>query len=128
MDGEPREILEENSRFLKDDLGIFLPQVADLGFCLRDSSWSINRLALTIQEAEGQFSRTMFTKKAETPLPFASLATKEPGQDIIQISDVKFAYPKGEMVVKGVSFNIRAKASSFALWGRMDPEKLRWPS
>ncbi len=106
LDGKPREILEKNGRFLKNELGIFLPQMAELGFCLKDTNWSIS-LPLTIQEAQERFSTTKFLKKEETILSQEASTTQEPGTNIIRIKDVKFAYPKDELVVKGVSFDIR---------------------
>lgn len=107
LDGEPRAVLEKNGRMLKEELGIFLPQVADLGLCLRDSAWKIQSVPLTIPEAKEQFNRIDIRQKEATALPAEILTQKEPGTDVIQIKDVVFAYPKGSPVVKGVSFNIR---------------------
>lgn len=106
LDGSPREVFEKHGQYLRDELGIFLPQVADIGLRLRHSAWPLSRLPLTIQEAEGQLSEVNLQ-----PKPAALSLTDAPQKmdhptDMIRIDHVKFAYPNGPLVVKGVSFDI----------------------
>jgi energy-coupling factor transporter ATP-binding protein EcfA2 len=106
LDGEPRAVLEKNGRFLKEELGIFLPQVSDLGLSLKNSSWSFNRLPLTVHEVQEQFLKGKFIKKVDpVHLPEPS-RTDALGPTLIQIKDVQFAYPNGSLVVKKVSLDI----------------------
>lgn len=106
LDGSPREVFEKHGQYLRDELGIFLPQVADIGLRLRSSAWPLSRLPLTIQEAEDQLSEVnLQPKPAALSLSDAPQKTDHPA-DMIQIDHVKFAYPNGPLVVKGVSFDI----------------------
>ncbi len=106
LDGKPRDILNEHCHFLKDELGIFLPQVAELGLGLKAAGWKIHPVPLTIQEAEDQLAKISFAPSQVPPTPHSGPGKEPSTAEVIRVEHVKYAYPHGPLVINDISLCI----------------------
>ena len=102
----PRQIMQEQGRFVVDTLGLRIPQVSELGLRMAERGACLAPFPLTIAEAAEaitlQQSRLEFVP--EHPSPAA--ASREQVPPVIQTEQLSFAYPDGTRAVKDVSLEI----------------------
>ena len=105
-DGAPREILSENGKSLKNELGIFLPQIADLALQFEEQKYPLPSLPLTLDEA---FNTIPFADvRFSQPESKAPVGTDAEDAVILDLENVQFAYPSGVQAVNGVDLEVRS--------------------
>lgn len=106
MEGNPREILGGEAEFL-NSIGLEAPQVALFAHEIKKLGINLPSIPLTIDEGYEYFSKIManikekITIPQEKPYQYDEIK-KEP---IIQVKDVWFQYPSGNIALKGVTTN-----------------------
>jgi energy-coupling factor transport system ATP-binding protein len=100
----PRQVMQEQGRFVIDTLGLRIPQVAELGLRMEERGTCLAPFPLTIAEAAeaiaARSSRLEFL--AGNPCP----AQSEKTPPVIQTEQLNFVYPDGTRAVKDVSLEI----------------------
>jgi energy-coupling factor transport system ATP-binding protein len=107
-DGEPRSVLDEHGREMRDELGVWLPQLAELDLELQRRLRLPPGLPVTVEEALERYQTIQFqpsNEKNEFAVPEANTQPEQP--PIVQIKGVSFAYPDGTSALQDVSFNVR---------------------
>lgn len=98
--GHPRDIVAKYGEQLRDELGVWIPQVSEMEMELRKKVPLDDFMPLTAEEAFRKYSQLDFK-----PLPkAASLRSVEP---VVQVENVTFSYPDGTRALKDVSFEIK---------------------
>lgn len=103
-DGEPREVFRSSGRRLVEELGIWVPQMAEVGMYLSArGAVSDDRLALTVDEGAQLYGDLDLNGSR----PVASEKPEAQGTEpVIQVEHVSYRYPAGLQASKDVSFDI----------------------
>jgi len=102
-DGAPREVFRSAGRKLVEDLGVWVPQMAEVGVYL--SSRGIvapERVALTVDEGLDQYGDLTLDGSGRSLLE----GRQPPGDAVIRVESVSYQYPVGVQANKEVSFDI----------------------
>ena len=105
MNTSPRNILEELP-YLRDKLGLWVPQLAEIAIELKNKGFSIDEIPLTLEEAISIFSKLnikMSSLKIEEKGASKEFKSMEP---IISVKNLTFVYPDGTVAVRDVSFDV----------------------
>lgn len=107
LDGPPRRLLAEHGEELRDQFGLWVPQVVDLALNLRHTvTW--DPFPLTVTELVDQLLPGVHNPGLQAlPAPErADQLISDPPDPIIAVRDVAYSYPDGTPALQGVSFNI----------------------
>src|SRR3981081_527271 len=108
FDGPPREVLGNNLAVLRDELGVFVPQVCELSVGAGRSGAGV---AISVEETAALL-RTHAAPPA--PKPHSGRAVRE---SVVEVRDLHFAYEAALPVLSGVSLTI-GRGEFLALLGR----------
>lgn len=101
-DGSPREVVARYGEQLKNDLGVWIPQIAEIELGLRRRMTLSDFMPLTAQEAYEKYRSLNFIP------PTSSSAVSERRTDaVVECKNVSFTYPDGTEALKNVSFEIK---------------------
>ena len=103
--GQPRQVAQEQGRFVLNEMGLRIPQVCQLALGLQEKGITLNPFPLTVAEAT-----TALTAQKDS-LEFVAPPGKgdTPGaapEPVIQTERLNFQYPDGTHAVKDVSLQI----------------------
>ena len=122
--GTPQEIIDEHGEYLANELGVWLPEVCELGLGMRRKGLlATPHIPLTVNSALEALSAAHVTFTAPEQSPKASLfhvpSLSELAQAEVLISarDLAYHYPSGCNALRGVSFEIR-RGDLLAIVGR----------
>ncbi|MEM2914162.1 MAG: energy-coupling factor transporter ATPase [Candidatus Bathyarchaeia archaeon] len=103
MNTDPKSILEKLP-YLRDELGLWAPQLAEIVTELKNKGFSIDEIPLTLEEATSIFSKlNIKLSTTEGKKVSKELKSIEP---IISVKDLTLVYPDGTVAVKDVSFDV----------------------
>jgi energy-coupling factor transporter ATP-binding protein EcfA2 len=108
-DGTPAEVFA-HGQDLVERLGVEIPQMAELALTLRERGHDLNGgngLPLTVEEMV-EWMGALFDDeklKVSDDIPEAVLPGEAP--PIVHMEDVRFAYHRGQEVLKGISFQMQ---------------------
>ncbi len=106
FDGRPRDIVSEHGETLMEELGLWVPQCAELELLLRRRNPRPHqRLPITVGEALEAYSRYAF-RSAPAGTNGKSQVTASPGGPIIRCRDLGHAYQDGTVALSGVSLDV----------------------
>jgi len=121
-DGPPRSVIMEHGQYLMDNLGIWLPEVSELGVLLAGEG--VIRTAdipLTVQEAADVVHSIDIRFNGIGPKQGCRSESTENGlakpETLVSGRDIFFEYPGGHQALKGVSFDVR-RGDLLAIIGR----------
>ncbi len=107
FDGAPREVLTEHGQVILDELGLWVPQCAEVGLVLqRRGSPSFSTLPLTVDEAVETYAAcdfSVFSTGASTHNGTGAVSA----DPIVRYEDVQYVYASGTRALHGVSLDIR---------------------
>jgi len=111
----PRAFLEERGLSVRDDMGLWIPQAAEVGLGLCQAGVPLPSLPLTgdelvtaVRATAGPTARANGSPSPAVPVaPPAPERPREPGETVIELRDVEFSYPSGQLVLNGVNLGIR---------------------
>lgn len=117
--GTPQEVIDEHGDYLADELGIWLPEVCEVGLGLRQKGLHTNpHLPLNVEDAltilEGPSIEFI------TDLPSVSIDVATPPIDmplLISAKDITYTYPNGRRALNAISFEVR-QGDLLAIVGR----------
>jgi len=110
LDDAPRSILAERGKLLKEEYGLWLPQVAEVATELKDIvEWE--PFPLTVAECGEQLLRIIPSDLPAEARPSTKAARPssrfEDADEIIRAEDLFFKYPNGTVALQGASFTIK---------------------
>lgn len=123
LDGEPREILEKHEPFLREELGIFTPDMAYLYTLLKRKGYHLGALPLHLDEMKSYIMQAGVSVRSDLKLAEPSkledsTAASADACSIISCRDVNFSYSAdGVPVLQGLSLEIK-QGSLVALLGQ----------
>jgi energy-coupling factor transporter ATP-binding protein EcfA2 len=110
----PRAFLQERGLGIRDDMGLWIPQAAEVGLGLRQAAVLLEPLPLTGDElvaalpAMAAHGGPWRDGPAGPQDPQHSPQRRRtPGETVIKVRDVEFSYPSMPGVLRGVSMDIR---------------------
>lgn len=110
----PRAFLDERGLEVRDRMGLWIPQAAEVGLGLRRDGVNLPDVPLNGEELAGMVRALGRPVPSRPPRPAAppSPPTRTPpepaaGEPVIQVRDVSFSYPGREGVLREVSLDIR---------------------
>jgi energy-coupling factor transport system ATP-binding protein len=109
FDGPPREVLGNHLAVLRDELGVFVPQVCELSVGAGRTGTDV---AISVDEA-AEVLRTWEPRRWMPPTVPVVPGQREP---VVEVRDLHFAYDVGLPVLSGVSLTI-ARGEFLALLG-----------
>ncbi|HZW03886.1 MAG TPA: ABC transporter ATP-binding protein [Anaerolineaceae bacterium] len=117
--GRPQAVINEMGDFISEKLGIWLPEVTEIGLGLRQQKlWTVPDIPLNIDTAlAGMLGRIEFRPG---PAPAEAAAADRGGPDrssIVTARDICYYYPGNRIAVKGISFDI-CRGDFLAIVGR----------
>ncbi|HEY0068590.1 MAG TPA: energy-coupling factor transporter ATPase [Chloroflexia bacterium] len=114
LDGPPRQVLWDGRATL-EELGVWLPQVAEIANRLLDGGLELHEYPITVDEAATTVSPLVKTTKLS---PVASDAkTEHPGPPaLVSIDSLSYRYPEGALALRGVSLRVK-EGDFYALLG-----------
>ncbi len=98
--GAPAEVLDQAEAVRA--IGVKLPDVTEVAYQLRKAGRWDSALPISVEGAQEQI-RTL----RPTPLSFAPSSPNGDGEPLIQAEDLRFAYPGGPEVLKGITLTVR---------------------
>lgn len=114
--GTPADVLLESGIAMTENLGVWLPETAEIGIELqRTGLYTVERIPITVDETVDLLEATGLRKERVTGQPAASRST--PGEVLISAKDLTYTYAGGSQALKGVSLDIRA-GEMLAIVGR----------
>lgn len=101
--GPPTEVLDQAETVRK--IGVKLPDVTEVAYQLRKAGRWNGTLPITVESAMQHIRKFRNFRSAQLHTPYPSpLAAGEP---VIQIEDLRFNYPGGAEVLKGITLTVR---------------------
>ena len=108
-DGSPRKLFSLKGDYLKNELGIFLPQIVDLALQIREKGYLVNPIPLNFEEAVDVVSsvdiRLLPREEIKKDIDKANIPVDS--EPILDLEDVRFSYPNGVCAVDGVSLKVK---------------------
>lgn len=106
--GKPQEVINQMGDMISEDLGIWLPEVSEIGLGLRKKGiLSSDQIPLNINAALDEIiGRIEFNCNDEKPDEQENPSGSQPGKVLISARDITYNYPGNRCAVKGVSFDI----------------------
>jgi energy-coupling factor transport system ATP-binding protein len=123
LSGRPQEIVDQHGDYLAEQLGIWLPEVCELGLGLRKKGLALHtHIPLTVEAALAllEDARAEFTSgdyKQENNHPIASDISDVERSVLISAQDLCYSYPGGRTALTGISFQVR-RGDLLAIVGR----------
>ena len=109
----PRDFLDRHGLDVRDRMGLWIPQAAEVGLELRRSGIDLPRVPLNGDEltadlaAVGATTATATATATATPPP--ATATSPPAaRTVIEVRDLHFSYPTKPQVLRGVELEVRS--------------------
>lgn len=123
LSGEPQEILDKHGDFLAEELGIWLPEVCELGLGMRKRGLLTPvHIPFTVEDAIAILEDVSI--EVATPSHSANEINRtnpdKPNADssvLVSARDLCFSYPGGQQALKGISFEVR-RGDLLAIVGR----------
>jgi len=108
-DGPPRKIFSQKGDYLKNELGIFLPQMVDLMLQIREKGYPVNPVPLSFEETAAVVSSLDVRILPGEGIKEGVDEAEKPSdaEPILDLEDVQFSYPNGVCAVDGVSLKIK---------------------
>ncbi len=112
LTGTPQEIIDDHGDFLAEELGVWLPEVCELGLGLRKDHLLVGQhIPLTVESALEALNQNHIQFLKEVPKEQVDLrpnANRVHGQGPVLISaeNLRYRYPSGRQALKGISFEI----------------------
>lgn len=114
LDGRPRQVLEDGRGKL-EELGVWVPQVCELGSRLLDRGLPLQLYPLTVDEAVTVVG-SLIENSARSPDWFAAPVHSPHEPILIAVESLSYQYPEGTLALNDVSLAIR-QGDFFALLG-----------
>jgi energy-coupling factor transport system ATP-binding protein len=122
--GPPQDIVDQHGDFLADELGVWLPEVCELGLALRKMNLiKVDHLPMTVKETlpllmagEIRFSPEM-PGQPSTAAQNGVETTSKDRSVLISAENLSYAYQERREALKGVSFEVR-RGDLLAIIGR----------
>jgi len=106
--GNPRDVLEERGLMMTEELGVWLPETAELGIGLREKRLlKTVDLPITISETIDALAVSGLLADRLVGPP-AKQATAPQGELLVSARDLRYSYPGGIEALRGVSLDIHA--------------------
>jgi energy-coupling factor transport system ATP-binding protein len=109
IDGSPQKIFSQEGDYLKNELGIFLPQMVDLTLQIREKGYPVNPIPLSSEAAAAVISsldvRLLPREGKKRGIDEAD--NPSDAEPILDLEDVQFSYPNGVCAVDGVSLKVK---------------------
>lgn len=103
-DGEPREIFRLHGRRLVEELGVWLPQLAEVGVHLMGPGGAPDGVPFAMSLAEGIDQYGLLDFRTDDPAGTGERPAA--GDPVIQVEAVSYIYPAGVQALRDVSFEI----------------------
>ena len=111
---DPRTFLDRHGLEVRDRMGLWIPQAAEVAMELRVAGIELPIMPLNGQELAADLARitgsTGGRPPAPSPQPEAAVAVpaaKSAGEVVIDVRDLRFSYPTKDDVLRGVNLQIR---------------------
>ena len=106
-DGSPKEVYQSRGDALKDELGIFLPQVVDLFLQMQKEGYTFRSMPLDLGDGISEMLsiNLRIRKDQEVKVPSKFDQTNEANR-ILELNDVHFSYSNQGNAVDGVSLDV----------------------
>jgi len=104
--GDPRQVFLENRDVILK-LGVWIPQMMELGLKLQEAGIPIKTIPITVDDAEKELKniiKKVQTEKAESIFKPRIIPETT---NILEVHDLSFTYPTGVQALKNVSFEIK---------------------
>jgi energy-coupling factor transporter ATP-binding protein EcfA2 len=121
--GRPQEIIDHHGNYLAQELGIWLPEICELGIGLRNRRClPVAHIPLTVEDALSTFKNAKLEFSTPFDGPNANDRTDCGGHSaerpvLIAARDLTFSYSGDRPALKGVSFEVR-RGDLLAIVGR----------
>ena len=116
--GEPRQVLQAYGDYMANQLGIWLPETAEIGIALRQAGIQSGvGVPITVAETVEVLAQLDLIR---APLVFDQGAGRPPGtsqEALIIAHGLRYAYPGGTLALNGVSLEVRS-GEMLAIVGR----------
>jgi energy-coupling factor transport system ATP-binding protein len=120
----PQALISEHGDYLAEELGIWLPEVCELGLGMRQQGFlSTPHIPLTVAEALAVLEQTGFEFLPSSPNHHEPSYSPHPGEMkpekpvLVSATELTFSYPGQREALKGVSFEVR-QGDLLAIVGR----------
>jgi energy-coupling factor transporter ATP-binding protein EcfA2 len=104
--GSPRKWIEEKGDFSTKELGIWVPEVAEIAIELRKRGAPIQSIPLTIDEAAEEMKGKIHLDEERIHEAKRGEAYKE-GESVVKIEGLHFSYPDGTCALRGIDLEVR---------------------
>jgi energy-coupling factor transporter ATP-binding protein EcfA2 len=110
LDGPPRLLLEKHGRALKEEYGLWVPEISQIAIELQNEfHW--NPFPLSVSELEEQM-RDQISNVSDATDYTNSLNNDRVGylantEEMISVDELHYCYPDGTVALDGVSFNLK---------------------
>ncbi len=121
--GRPQEIIDEHGAYLAEELGVWLPEVCELGMGMRSrgllstipTPLTVEDALIILKDASFEFS----TNSHHTPQNDHTDPDRQDSERSVLISarDLTFSYPGNRPALRGISFKVR-RGDLLAVVGR----------
>lgn len=117
MQGEPRKLLEKECHCL-EQCGLWVPEVSRVGYAMQKSGLKIKKFPISPEELVESIKENLLPLKktfSEKRI-IDSLSNEENNENIIEVENLVFSYPRKPNTINDISFNIK-KGSITAIMG-----------
>ncbi|MCL4516094.1 MAG: energy-coupling factor transporter ATPase [Firmicutes bacterium] len=97
--GTPREVIGKHGKQLKEELGVWIPQISEVELGLRSKMTLNDYMPLTAEEAYEKYKGFRF-------VPGRCNRPGSVSEPVVRVQNVDFCYPDGTHAIQDVSFNI----------------------
>lgn len=119
LSGSPQEIIDEHGAYLAQELGVWLPEVCELGMGIRDKGLiPLTHIPLSVEDALVMMEDARIEFVAGSRHSQENPDRPEPdGTVLVSAEDLTFSYTGERRALKGISFEVR-RGDLLAIVGR----------
>lgn len=102
----PREFLDRHGLEVRDRMGLWIPQAAEVALQLRSAGIELPTVPLNGEELVNDLKQ-LGANPQSTRAALVAETQKQPGDVVIEVRDLDFSYPSKADVLRGVNLEIR---------------------